>query len=77
MWRVVRIAIIMILACLAINAVHDALRLGSKFMELDLGGLIDFALLGIAIVLTGLSDREYFLGQSSRPKHQKRLPLGS
>jgi hypothetical protein len=60
MWRVVRIAIMMILACLAINAVHDALRLGPKFMELDLGGLIDFVLLGIAIVLTGLSDREYF-----------------
>jgi len=55
-------AIAMILACLAINAVHDTLRLGSEFMELDLGGLIDLALLGTGILFLGLSDREYFLG---------------
>jgi hypothetical protein len=77
MWRIVRIAIAMLLACLAINFVHDALRLGPDFLEPDLGGLIDLALLGAAILLAGLSDREYFLGESSRPKHRKRLPLGS
>jgi hypothetical protein len=58
----------MLLACLAINVVHDALRLGPDFLEPDFGGLVDLALLGAAILLTGLSDREYFLGED--PKAQ-------
>jgi len=67
----------MLLACLAVNIVHDALRLGPDFLEPDFGGLIDLALLGAAILLSGLSDREYFLGRSSRSEHRKRLPQGS
>lgn len=58
----------MLLACLAINAVHDALHLGPHFLEPDFGGLVDLALLGAAILLTGMSDREYFLGED--PKAQ-------
>ncbi len=66
MWRVVRIVIAMLLACFAINIVHDALGLGPDFLEPDFGGLIDLALLGAAILLTGLSDREYFLGEDPK-----------
>ncbi len=58
----------MLLACIAINLVHDALGLGPNFLEPNLGGLVDLALLGAAILLTGLSDREYFLGEN--PKAQ-------
>lgn len=58
----------MLLACLAINLVHDALRLGPDFLEPNVGGLADLALLSAAILLTGLSDPEYFLGED--PKAQ-------
>jgi hypothetical protein len=68
MWRVVRIAIAMLLACLAINFVHDALDLGPDFLEPDFGGLVDLVLLGAAILLTGLSDREYFLGEDQKAR---------
>jgi hypothetical protein len=59
----------MFLGCLLAVAVHRALGLGSNFVEFDLGGLVDLALLAAAILLTGLSDREYFLGQS--PKRRR------
>lgn len=52
----------MLLACLAINLIHDALDLGPDFLEPDLGGLVDVVLLGAAILVAGLSDHEYFLG---------------
>lgn len=66
MWRVVRISTVMLLTCLAINGIHDFLHLGPDFLEPDLGGLVDLALLGAAILLTGLSDREYFLGEDHK-----------
>jgi hypothetical protein len=69
--RFVRISAAMLLACLVAVAVHRALGLGSDFAEAGWGGLVDLSLLAAAILFTGLSDREYFLGQP--PKRKRRI----